>query len=653
MITSMKKLEIYGATESRKAVMEQLQKLGCVEFKEIENEDVSGIDVSENILKFERTLNSLEQALEILEEYSPEKKGMFSVRKSVSMSDCYSMTDNEMVSVGKYASDIIKFKVKIQDNTVKIGREKGKILNLSNWEKLDVPMDFSGSKNTNSSLYTVPFEATTEILDNIFETVKDYVYYEQVSVQKDISCVFVIYLKDFSQAVEKLLREQGFVQPGIEVSSLTAQEKVKAVLADIEKLETENKELEEKIAEYSNYREELKLLSDHLSIRIEKYENLKIVGSTSETFIVEGYVPENKCQKVKRLVESAGICCVEFFDVPSDEEAPVLLVNNGFAKPVEGITKTYSMPSKHDIDPNFIMAIFYYIFFGMMFSDAGYGLLMVLGAGYFAFFAKVEESLKNTMKMFFFCGISTTFWGLLYGSFFGDAVYRISTTFFGKEISLSPIWIDPVKEPLTLLIFSVVLGVIQILVGLGIKFYVDYRRGEKASAIFDTGSWMLVLLGIGAFASGFALKIDILFKIGIGICLIGVLMIVLMKGRETKNPIVRIFNGILGLYDITSFASDALSYSRLMALGLATGVIAQVVNIMGTLAGNGVVSVILFIVVSLVGHSLNFAINALGAYVHTNRLQYVEFYSKFYEGGGREFSPLSVNTKYFKFMEEE
>ena len=127
---------------------------------------------------------------------------------------------------------------------------------------------------------------------------------------------------------------------------------------------------------------------------------------------------------------------------------------------------------------------------------------------------------------------------------------------------------------------------------------------------------------------------------------------VLTQGRDKKNVFARLLSGVISLYDVTSYVSDALSYSRLMALGLATGVIAQVVNTMGSLGGGGIVNGIVFAVVFVVGHALNFAINCLGAYVHTNRLQYVEFFSKFYEGGGRAFSPLGMNTKYYEFMEE-
>ena len=288
----------------------------------------------------------------------------------------------------------------------------------------------------------------------------------------------------------------------------------------------------------------------------------------------------------------------------------------------------------------------------MMFSDAGYGLLLALGAGYLGFIAKTEKATRENMRMFCYCGISTTFWGLMYGSFFGNVIPVVSGTFFGAEHVLKPLWLDPVQEPLTLLIFSVALGLVQIIVGLGIKFYMLWRQGEKASAVFDVGLWILILLGVCALAGGKGLGNEMAATVGMYMMIVGAVGLVLTQGRDKKNVFARLLSGVISLYDVTSYVSDALSYSRLMALGLATGVIAQVVNTMGSLGGGGIVNGIVFAVVFVVGHALNFAINCLGAYVHTNRLQYVEFFSKFYEGGGRAFSPLGMNTKYYEFMEE-
>ena len=154
------------------------------------------------------------------------------------------------------------------------------------------------------------------------------------------------------------------------------------------------------------------------------------------------------------------------------------------------------------------------------------------------------------------------------------------------------------------------------------------------------------MLGLSTIMSGFGI-------FGAVCAVIASVGIILTGGRESKNWFKRTLKGAYALYGVTGYLSDILSYSRLLALGLATSVISSVFNSMGSMvAGTPVVGVLFFIIVFLIGHALNLAINALGAYVHTNRLQFVEFFGKFYNGGGKKFQPFAVNTKYFKFKEE-
>ncbi len=640
MITPMKKITVYGINSERKTIMERLQKSGCVQFSEIDGSGLDEIKTGDSIAQFDRYLSFASQALAILDEYKPEKSSLFSARKDISIKN-FPMPSDEIGTVGNKALDIISLRKKISENNLKLGRENAKIAALEQWQSLDVPMNFGGTASVLSGVYTYPSYLSEDELSEIFSDSADYMYYETVSHAKEITCVFVLYLKDFAQQAVRFLREKGFAEPGGGLTHYTPAQKIINIKKKINDIAKENKQIEQQIELYAKSRDEIKLLYDHLLMRKEKYENLEKVRLTAESFIIEGYIPENKCTEIEKKLENGCVCAVEFADV-SPEERPVLFKNNAFAAPVEEITRSYSMPSAKDIDPNAIMSIFYYLFFGMMFSDAGYGLVLAAAAGYLGFIKKVESGTKQFMRMFFFCGISTAFWGFMYGSFFGDAVK-----------GLKPLWINPVDEPLKLLIFSICIGILQIVVGLVIKFYIDFRAGEKMSAIFDTGSWIMILLGAAVAVAGYVFGVNILYNIGIAMAVIGALMVLLMKNRETLNPFKRLLSGVLGLYDITSYVSDALSYSRLMALGLATGVIAQVVNIMGSLAGGGIVGTVAYVVIFAAGHAMNFAINVLGAYVHTNRLQYVEFYSKFYEGGGKEFSPLKMNTKYYNFMEVE
>ena len=645
MITPMKKITVCAMKDSRKSVMETLQKMGCVELtKSKDTENLLTVSVKEQMQSFDKYMVSAKQALEILDNVNPEKKEMFSDRESVSIEN-YSLSTEQVESISKTVYDIIAKSKKIGENTADIAQRQGAIQTFLPWKNLDVPMNFNSLKNAEVALYTINEKTDGEKLAKLFSELNG-VHYEIVNADNEISCIWLVFLRDLSQEVHKIMREHGFLPPAVSLSHRTPAKKVEHLQMRIKTISDETEKLKEDLNKLCDKRNDIKILYDYMKLRHEKYENLEKLGQTEKTFILTGYVPEKMSEQVKNALSEATPVYVEITDVPEDEEAPVLFKNNGFAKPVEEITATYSMPSKRDIDPNPIMAFFYYLFFGMMFSDAGYGMLVMIGTGYLGF---VKKYKPDFMKMFFYCGISTTFWGFMYGSFFGDLIYRFSITFLGKEFTLSPIWVDPAKEPLLLLIFSVLLGLIQILVGLGISFYMNWRAGDKKDAIYDIGSGTLIISGVIVLVGGIFLKAAPLTTIGTVMAVLGALIVVLMKGRNNKNIIMRLFSGILGLYDITSYVSDALSYSRLMALGLATGVIAQVVNIMGTLAGKSIIGAVMFVLVFIVGHLLNFAINMLGAYVHTNRLQYVEFYSKFYEGGGRAFKPLGMNTEYYNF----
>ena len=177
----------------------------------------------------------------------------------------------------------------------------------------------------------------------------------------------------------------------------------------------------------------------------------------------------------------------------------------------------------------------------------------------------------------------------------------------------------------------------------------EHTVGKKkyAEAFFDTGLWMTMLIGFAILAAGMAFM-PLLVTIGAGIAIASAAGLVLTQGRASKNIFGKLLGGIGSLYDITSYISDLLSYSRLLALGLTTGVMAQVFNMLSTLMGTNVIGIIFMIVIFIAGHAITIGLNALGSYVHTMRLQYVEMFSKFYEGGGKKFEPFSVKGKNFK-----
>ncbi|MBR4173157.1 MAG: V-type ATP synthase subunit I, partial [Clostridia bacterium] len=523
---------------------------------------------------------------------------------------------------------------------------------LKRFLPLDVPADTQKTRHTLAKTGLLDGEWNEE---QIWAKLNEYdiseVYFEVVDATKRQTAIFILYSLSEEEKMAKFFTEINFAVP----KNITDKEpsiRIAEIDAKISKLNEENNALSEKLESYCGRRADLELFYDKMTVRRDKYRALENIGITKNAFFISGYIPEKVGDNLKDDLLQKFTVSVELFEPEDSEDVPVAFQNNAFVAPVEGITSDYSMPSKGDIDPNPVMAFFYYFFFGMMFSDAGYGLLLMIVCGILGFGNVLEEKKRNSFKMFFYCGVSTTFWGIMYGSFFGDLIATASRTFGAGTLAFSPILVDPVQKPLTLLIMSVAFGTVHILTALAIKFYMTWRSGEKWAAVFDTGFWIIVILGVGVLATGAAFSMPIVTNIGKYLAIGGAVGLVLTQGRSSKNPIMKLLNGILSLYDITSIVGDVLSYSRLMALGLATGVIASVINVLGSLGGGSVIGLITFIVISIFGHSLNFAINMLGAYVHTNRLQYVEFYQKFYEGGGRKYNPLGLNTKYYNFRNE-
>ena len=240
----------------------------------------------------------------------------------------------------------------------------------------------------------------------------------------------------------------------------------------------------------------------------------------------------------------------------------------------------------------------------------------------------------------------------MFGSYFGNAIPVLSSALFGKEIVIPPVLFDPMagSAAVSLLIMSLAFGLCQILAGLGADVYKTWRNGDKWEALLGSGAWIVILSGIALIAGGMAGP-PVLQKIGIAVALFGVVLL-FANGIRKKGP-AGIFSGFGSLYGVTSYASDLMSFSRLMALGLTTAAMSQVFNQLSMLGGRSIVGTLLMFVIFIAGHLINFGLNALGAYVHTLRLQYVELFSKFYEGGGKPFTAFSSKSKYTKIREDK
>ena len=668
-VVPMKKVLICGLKKDRKQILELLQRQGAVEITSGLEEDsiFRKTDVSSSKTVFERNAAVAEQALSVLAEYAPEKKGLlagFEGRETLSLEEYES-------SAGKH-DEIMKTAYRLQELEKEIAENKGMIPKLEQqidalepWKNFDLPLDYRGTRKTAAFIGSLAGGIT---LEKVHELLGQYApQVESVDVTgiggtAEQICLFIVCHRADAEAVEDALHKMNFSRPPLshEVPAKKQkelEEKIRQVNAAVENAKAE-------VVGLAGQAGQIRFVMDYYTMRAEKYGVLGGLVQSRRVFLVTGYISVPEAPKLQKALESRYDVVVELTEPSDGDDVPVILHNNKFVEPVESVVESYSLPGKGEMDPSGAVAMFYYVLFGLMLSDAAYGLIMIIGCTYCLKKIKnLEPGFRKMLKMFLYCGISTTFWGFMFGSFFGDAVNVIATTFFGRpDIRLAPLWFEPVSLPMKMLVFAFALGILHLFTGLGIKLYSCVKGGSVTDALYDAGFWymlvggaILYLLTMPMFTDMLGLSFVVPAAVG-NVCavlaVIGAVGIILTSGRESKNWFKRILKGLYGVYGVTSYLSDILSYSRLLALGLATSVISTVFNKMGSMLGGNVFGAIVFILVFLIGHSLNLAINALGAYVHTNRLQFVEFFGKFYEGGGRKFEPFAIHTKYYKVKED-
>lgn len=669
-ILQMQRVSICALKKDRKAILEKIQSLGIMEMSQVA-EDEEGFEKMDTLSArqdFEKKAHLTEAALHVLDEYAPVKTSMLS-----------SLEGKKLISQEQFEEAIAGKDEAIQNANIliakskEIAEKKANILKLENqievlhpWLSLDVPMTCQGTKKAAMLLGTMAAEFTTErvytlVAEHCPEETPD-IEVQVIEKDKDALYLAVFCMRTDVGAVEEALRAGGFARPSQVTEKVPAKEK-EELEQKIEALKQEIQNDEEEIIGFKEIRSNLKVVGDYFRMRADKYQILGTIPQSQRTFLVSGYVPEKVVPAIEKAIGSKYDCVIDIESLGDDEEAPTLLENNGFSDCVEGIVESYGLPKKGEIDPTTIMSFFYVFFFGMMLSDAAYGAIIAIACFVMLKkFPRMSESMHKSIKLFMYCGLSTIIWGILFGGYFGNIVDIVSQKFFGTTVTIDALWFMPLNDPMKLLVYSMLFGVIHLFVGLGIKGYLCLKEHRVMDFFCDVVLWFMLLVGLilmlipsDIFASiaqttiVFPPALNMLAKV---LAIAGAVGIVLMSGRSSKNPGLRIALGAYDLYNITGWLSDVLSYSRLLALGLATGVIASVINQMIGMFPNNILGVILFVVFFVVGHTLNLAINLLGAYVHTNRLQFVEFFGKFYEGGSRPFKPFNSDTKYVDIKEE-
>ncbi len=642
-IVKMSNFSLFAFDSNRDDLLHELQKFEYVHFKnldedeDLKEEGLESVTVPESIVEVDEEISKVKYGIDLLSKYHEEDSGLKAMLEG--------KTNLTFEELQKRASSIDYLPVyeELRELALKadeLNREE-KQLNalkeeLKHWEGLEYPIkDLRTFEQSNVFIGTLPKKLEDKLQEDLLDL--EYTYAEVISEDKDNVYLFALVSKDESEKLNEILRNNSFSTVKLEGED-TPKEEIASIDENLRRISEENKEIEGSIVGLVDNLPKFEIVYDYLTnkkLRLSASENFL---KTEKVDVIEGYVPtsmEDDFEKVvKKALPHSYYLEIEEAD-KDDPDVPVLLENSKFAESFESLTSMYALPKYNEIDPTPLFAPFYLAFFGMMVADMGYGLLMLIGTSIILRKANLEDSTKKFIRFFFYLSFSVIAWGALYGSFFGD-IFPIKGL------------VDPAEDYQSLLILSIVFGLIHLFFALGISAYMKIRDKDYKGALFDVGFWYMALAGGIVFLLTMVVTLSPLVKtISKTVMIIGMAGIVLTGGRDAKSIGGKLGGGIYELYGISGYVGDFVSYSRLMALGLSGGFISVAVNMMaGMLFESGILGILFGIVVLIGGQLFNVFLSLLGSYVHTSRLIYVEFFGKFYEGGGKSFNLFRSKPKF-------
>jgi len=685
----IEKISIFFSNEKRDTVLNLLQKEAIVDIHNITTEDINEDDM--NIIYEEKNnvdlkISQCDFLIEEIEKYENKKGSLFETKKIINKENFTKIKKNfDIEKIIDSYQDILSQENEIKNKIKKLEEEKNLLLP---WNKVEFGSSETNTKNILSETFLIKKMEWNEFKNHSSSNKK---LSEAIKLGEDAEHIafIIIYHKSFAQNVYrevltsfelKKIDFKNNISPKLELENI-----VKKLKEDKKKLN----ELKNEKLKYCKYKKEAEVLFDYFNWKKDKIEAKAKITNTGNNSIISVFIAKENITYLKERLSFITDDCfyVEIEELAADKEKPVLIKNTSLFSPFESVTKIYGLPLSKEIDPTVALAPFFILFFALCLTDAGYGILMFVLFFLAIKFLKLKGESLKLPKLLMFGGIVTIIIGTIFGGWFGiDATETFATfsdesktkiishpAFLTKIVELENgkevlffrgQFINSILDPLKVLVLAFSLGYIQTFVGILIAFF-DNLKKDKLSSFLDHGIWLLLFINFAIYIFSMTISslsflsypIVIILKINL-LFLIIAKIIPVFREKSDENIVVRfiksIFSGFLNLYNIMGYTSDILSYSRLLALGLATGIIAMSINIVAEIVYDQIpyIGFLVAFLVLLVGHSANLAINALGAFIHSGRLQFVEFFKNFMEGGGIEFKFFDRKSKYIEIKKD-
>ena len=638
-VIAMQKIKLVGLAKHKQKLLDTMQRLGVMELTEIIDIKAEASDevLMDNVRldaaqATELNIANIEFALKLIKEFDFDK-------------------------IINKCREIEEMQVALRNEQASLVQTKEE---LEAWTKLEMKLDNIGSTDNTHTLLATVHKNDLEEFKKEFLDVSALVNLEVVDETETAGYLALTYSNDLEKEVREAMMANKASEVELPAKSHTSSKEIEKINERLEEIAKELATQDEALKVLAQDNDNLQIVHDFYVWERDKVYAEQMAENTDYSFAFEGWVPLRDIKKIKDNLENETKA-FELIEVePHEGElTPVAIKNNNIFDSFEAVTNIYGLPLSKEIDPTPFLAGFFIIFFGLCLTDAGYGIVLFTVCALALKFLKLPDGSKKLVKLLMLGGIVTFVMGALFGGWFGMTPdqapgFLTYVTDAGEKAFRWQI-INPTEGtgPLTFLILAGVLGYVQVLFGVLIDGFWKIKMGKVADAIMDSFLWFyfLVIMGLFGLSQAGVFLADYASAI-VWLVWIGVAGLILTQGRKQKNPVLKFLSGVLSLYGLVGYFADVLSYSRLMALGLGTGIIGFAFNTIGGLvAAIPFVGIIFAAVVILIGHLLNIAISTLGAYIHSSRLQFVEFFGKFMEGGGKAWKPLRKACKYILITE--